>query len=265
MPNSSPKGWLLSCYNDGMEALLYIFIALAGLISGILSGIGGGGGGMLMIPAFILAGLPPQQAVATGKMNGLGAAFGGLTAFATSGHIRKDILKVMLPISIVIGIITPFVFAAIESNAFKVMLGAILIILVPTLFIKKKRFDPPTKRHKLAGYSAYSGVLTIQAVFGSGVGSLALFVLTLLLGTTNLEANATKRAVTAVLTPITFAALLAGGFVVLSYGIIGLVSVFIGTHIGSKIAIKKGEQFVSIAMAVIITIAGISLIFSAIN
>lgn len=220
---------------------------------------------MLMIPAFIFAGLPPQQAVATGKMNALGAAFGGLSAFAKTGHIRKDILKVMIPIAIVVGLVTPFIFTVIESDVFQVILGIILILLVPTLFIKKKSLHKPSKLHKASGYTAYGGVLTIQALFGSGVGSLALFVLTLLLGTTKIEANATKRAVTAVLTPITFVALLLGGFVVLSYGLVGLVSVFIGTHIGSKLALKRGERFVTVAMAFTVTVAAILLIYQALT
>jgi uncharacterized membrane protein YfcA len=118
----------------------------------------------------------------------------------------------------------------------------------------------PAKKHKVAGYTSYTGVITIQAIFGSGVGSLALFVLTLLFGTSKLEANATKRAVTAVLTPIKLIALFIGGYVVLSYGVIGLLSVFIGTYIGSRIAIKSGEQFVSVIMALTVSAAGLFLI-----
>jgi len=81
-----------------MEISPYVLIAIVGLISGIVSGIGGGGGAMLMIPAFIFTGLPPQAAVATAKMSGIGGDFGGLIAFIKSGHIRKDILKIMIPI-----------------------------------------------------------------------------------------------------------------------------------------------------------------------
>ena len=248
-----------------MDWIPYIFIAVVGLISGVLSGMSGGGGGMLMIPAFIFAGLPPQQAVATGKMNGLGASFGGLSVFAKTGYIRRDVLRVMIPVAIVVGLVTPFAFAAIESDVFQVLLGIILILLVPTLFLKKKRLEAPSRKHRTAGYFAYSGVLTLQAIFGSGVGSLALFILTLLLGTSKLEANATKRAVNAVLTPITFVALLLGGFVVLSYGLVGLATVFVGTHIGSRIAIKHGEQFVTAAMAFTVAVSGIILIVQAVT
>ena len=80
--------------NNGFVALYYI--ATVGLISGVVSGIGGGGGATLMIPAFIFTGLPPQMAVATAKMSGLGSDFGGLSDLFKSGQIRKDIVRVMI-------------------------------------------------------------------------------------------------------------------------------------------------------------------------
>lgn len=243
-----------------MEALPFLLLAVAGLFSGFLSGMSGGGAGMLMVPIFIFAGLPPQVAVATSKMNGIGAAFGGLLAFVKTGQIRKDIVKVMIPIAVVVGITTPFIFSKIDSSIFQVILGIILMILAPTLFIRKKVRVQKSKQNSAAGYTAYSGVLIIQAMFGAGAGSVALFVMTLMLGTTKLEANATKRAVTAVLTPITFVAQFIGGYVAIIYGVIGMVSVFIGTHYGSKVALKKSDRFVTIAMAVIIAISGLVLV-----
>ena len=115
----------------------------------------------------------------------------------------------------------------------------------------------------MAGYGAYSAVLTLQSIFGSGSGSLAMFVQTLLLGTTKLEANATKRAVNSVLTPITFIALLIGGYVVIGYGLVGMTAAFIGTHIGTKIAIKQGERFAAYALAIVGLISGVLLVATA--
>ena len=97
-----------------------------------LFGIGGGGAGMIMIPTLIAVGLPPQAAVATGKMNGLGLALGGLGAFAKSGQIRKDILRVMIPVAIIVGIITPFVFVTINSGMFQTVLGSTILFSMYT-------------------------------------------------------------------------------------------------------------------------------------
>lgn len=246
-----------------MEFLPYILIAIVGLISGIFSGITGGGGAMLMIPTFIFSGLPPQVAVATAKLSGLGGDFGGLAGFIKSGHIRRDIIRVMIPIAIIIGLITPLVLASVESGGFQIALAIFMILMLPTLFIKKKVIKPPTHKHKLFGYSLYTVVLFLQGIFSGGVGSLAVYVLNLLFGTTKLETMATRRAIVAVMSPIAVLALLITGFISVWLGLIGLVTQFIGTLIGTKIVLKRGELFATIAMAVAILISSVLLLVSA--
>jgi uncharacterized membrane protein YfcA len=241
--------------------LQILILAATSFVTGILSGISGGGAGLVMVPLAIVVGLPPQTAVGTMKMAGLGASFGGLSVFARSGHIRKDIVKVMLPIVIVIGLATPFVFKTIDSDIFQKIIGTLLILMTPTLFIKRKNLKP-SRGVKGIGYALYSGVMALQALFGTGVGTLATFVLTLIFGTTKIEANATKRAVTAVMVPITFVGLLIAGYVSLWHGLALMVAGFAGTHIGSHIAVKQGETLVSIAMATLAVISGVWLLLS---
>jgi uncharacterized membrane protein YfcA len=244
-----------------MDLLPIILLFVGGLVTGVLSGISGGGAGMLMIPLMIAVGLSPQQAVATGKMSALGSAFGGLSAFRKSGHIRRDIFKVMLPIAIIIGLLTPLIFIKLDSEVMQKAIGVILLLMVPTLFIRKKSTMIHGSKRRRLGYFLYSIVLTLQSLFGSGVGSLSLFVMTLLFGTSKIEANATKRAITAVITPLTFVGLFIAGFVHVIYGLAAITGSFIGTHFGSKIAIRKGDEFVTYAMAFVVSIsAGILLV-----
>jgi uncharacterized membrane protein YfcA len=245
-----------------MDLLLIALLFFGGLITGVLSGISGGGAGMLMIPLMIAVGLSPQQAVATGKMSALGTAFGGLSVFRRSGHIRKDIVKIMLPIAIVIGIATPFIFIKLDGDVMQKVIGVVLLVMVPTLFIRKKSLSAYGAKKKGLGYVVYSCVLSLQSLFGSGIGSLSLFVMTLLLGTSKIEANATKRAITAVITPLTFAGLFIAGFVHVAYGLVATAGSFIGTHYGSKIAIRKGDKFVTYAMAVAVCLSGLVLVLT---
>lgn len=247
-----------------MEFLPYILVAIVGLISGIFSGITGGGGALIMIPAFVFGGLPPQVAVATAKLSGIGGDFGGLGAFIKSGHIRKDIIKVMIPIAIVVALIVPLVFAAVASKGFQIALAIFMILMLPTLFIKKKTFKRPTQKHKLVGYFLYTLVLFLQGIFSGGVGSLAVYVLTLLFGASKIETMATRRAIVAVLSPITVVVLLVGGFINVGFGLTGLVTQYIGTHIGTKIVLKRGELFISVVMAVAILISSVVLLINAV-
>lgn len=244
----------------GFELQLAI-LGLAGFVFGILSGISGGGASLVMTPLAIAIGLPPQTAVATMKMAALGSGFGGLSVFLKSGYIRKDILRMMIPIGIIIGLATPFVFKLIEGEIFQKIIGILVLLLVPTLFIKKTMISFPSKRRRGLGVFLYSLIIALQALFSAGAGVLATFVLTLLFGTTKLEANATKRALMSFIVPITFTGLLIAGYVSLPHGIVLLVAGFIGTHIGSKIALKKGEDFVTHATAIAAAISGVWLLF----
>jgi len=246
-----------------MEILPYIFITIIGFVSGIVSGISGGGGAMLMIPAFIFTGLPPQVAVATAKLSGLGGDFGGLSGFLRSGHIRKDIVKVMIPTSIVIGLITPLVFQAVESKGFQIALAVFMILMLPTLFIKKKNLKRPTQKRKSIGYFLYTCVLFLQGIFSGGVGSLAVYVLTLLFGTSKLETMATRRVIVAIMSPIALITLYVSGFINVWLGLTGLLPAFIGTYIGTKIVLKRGERFISVVMAVTILISSVILLVTA--
>lgn len=74
---------------------------------------------------------------------------------------------------------------------------------------------------------------------------------------------ATRRAVVAVLSPITVAALLIGGFVDIWFGLAGLITAFIGTHIGAKFVLRRGKIFVSVVMAITILISSIVLLITA--
>lgn len=246
-----------------MEILPYIFIATVGFVSGIVSGMSGGGGAMLMIPAFIFTGLPPQVAVATAKLSGLGSDFGGLIGFIKTGHIRKDIVKAMVPIAIIIGIITPFIFAAVESKSFQIILAIVMILLLPTLFIKKKPIKRLTRKHSVIGYALYTVVLFLQGIFSGGTGSLATYVLTLIFGTSNIQAMAIRRIIVAVMSPVALIALFIGGFVNIWLGLIGLIAAFVGTIIGTKIVLKRSDKFVSIAMAVVIFASSVALLITA--
>lgn len=241
--------------------LQIITLTASGFFLGILSGIVGGGVGIVMSPLAVALGLPPQVAVGTLKMAALGASFGGLSVFAKSGHIRKDILRVIVPITLIVGIATPFIFQRIDSEVFQNILGVVILLMAPTLLIRKVALKPSRKKRGL-GYGLYTIVLGLQALFGAGVGMLANFILTLLLGTTKLEANATKRTINAFLTPLTFVGLLLTGFVSLPHGIPLLAASFAGTHIGSKIALKKGEEFVTYSMVSLALIGGLWLLLT---
>lgn len=95
---------------------------------------------------------------------------------------------------------------------------------------------------------------------GTGIGTLLILVLMFAFGLSALEANATKRVAQISQAVILFVLLFIQGLVVLGHGVAALLGSLIGSHLGSKIAIKKGNRFVKIMLAVIMTASGVALL-----
>ncbi|HJQ09282.1 MAG TPA: sulfite exporter TauE/SafE family protein [Candidatus Saccharimonadales bacterium] len=245
-----------------MELIILTFFVSLG--ASILSGISGGGG-FILTPYYIFIGLSPQQAVATGKVAGLGVAGGAFTAFKGKGLVHKRLLLPLIAITIGSSFLAAWLIPKVDAAIFQLIIGVLLIALIPTLFINKASLQPGarTGRWVFAGYAVYVVVSFVQAMFGAGLAVLLTLNLMLLFGLGALEANATKRVAQSVQSVLMFVLLLLQGLVVVGHGIATFAGSFLGSHIGSKLAIKRGDKFVKIALVVTMAISGIALIMTA--
>lgn len=230
----------------------------------ILSGLSGGGGGFILTPYYIFIGLSPQQAVATGKVAGLGVAGGAITAFKGKGLVHKHLLLPLIAITIGSSFLAAWVIPKIDAGIFQTIIGILLIVLIPTLFINKASLQPGARTSKwiFAGYVVYLVVSLVQAMFGAGLAVLLTLNLMLLFGLGAIEANATKRVAQSVQSVLMFILLLLGGLVSVGHGIATFAGSFIGSHVGSKLAIKRGNKFVKVILAVMMAISGVALIIT---
>ena len=124
-----------------MELTIEIFLIVCPLVflAGLVDAIGGGGG-LISLPAYMIAGLPPHMAVATNKM---GATFG--TALATMRFIKAGLVNIKLAIPAVISAI---VGSTIGANILLVVpsevMNYVLIVVLPVsafLVLNKKIFN----------------------------------------------------------------------------------------------------------------------------
>ncbi len=231
-------------------------------VFGVVSGMSGGGAGFFVIPYFIFIGLTPQQAIATQKMSGLGAATGAVTAFHGKGLVDKRYIVPFMTITTICAVIAAWLIPKIDAAVFQTIIGWMLIALTPTLFIKKASLGPGARTRPwiVAGFIAYTLVSFGQTMFGTGIGTILVLVMMFLFGLDALQANATKRVAQISQAIILFVLLLIQGLVQLSHGIAAMLGSLLGSHIGSRIAIKKGTHFVKIMLAVVMLTSGIALL-----
>jgi uncharacterized membrane protein YfcA len=168
-----------------------------------------------------------------------------------------------MAITFVCALISAWLIPRIDPQLFTKVIGVVLIVLIPTLFIKKAAFQPGerSKPWIIAGFILYTIFSFLQTLVGTGMGSILVLILMFVFGLGALESNATKRAAQSVQSIILFILLSIQGLVFWMHGIAGLSGSIIGSHIGSHIAIKKGNKFVKIMLAIVMLTSGIALLF----
>lgn len=236
---------------------------LVALLSSILSGMSGGGGGFIMTPYFLLVGLTPQQIVGGGSIAALGLGSSSLVAMRGKQLIDKRFLWPLITLTIFFTVLAMFVLPKIQSGIFSTAIGVTLILLTPTLFINKASVQPGerSQRRIMSGYILYA-ILLFASSLGSGLATLLFLPLMFLMGLSTLQANALRRILTLVQAVITLCVVLPQGYIVWKYALASLIGCYIGGFIGTKIAIKKGEQFIKLGLAGIMLASGIVLLIN---
>jgi uncharacterized membrane protein YfcA len=134
--------------------------------------------------------------------------------------------------------------------------------MIPTLFIKKKGFAPGARSRKavVAGYVLYGLLWFANGIFSAGFAALLFIPMLFCMGLTAVETNIAKRYGALAQAVILFAILAPQGLVLWNLALASLAGAWIGGHAGTHIAIRNGERFARIALAVVMTISGILLL-----
>lgn len=168
------------------ESVEFLIICPALFLAGFVDAIGGGGG-LISLPAFMLAGLPPHAVLATNKMS---STMG--TIFSTAKYIRSGFVLWKLAIP---GIIAAFVGSTIGSNlaliASETLLQWFMLFAMPAVGIYmlfKKDFGqqagnkPGFSERKTLMLVVVSALLvgTYDGFYGPGTGTFMILALALL-------------------------------------------------------------------------------------
>jgi len=166
-------------------------------------------------------------------------------------------------LTFVFSLISAYLIPKLDPQLFQKIIGVVLIVLVPTLFIKKAAFQPGERSRPfiVLGFICYAIFSFLQTLIGTGMGSILVLILMFLFGLGALEANATKRVAQSIQGVVLFTLLAIQGLVFWWYGLASLIGTIIGSHIGTHIAIKKGARFVKIMLAAVMLTSGVALLW----
>jgi uncharacterized membrane protein YfcA len=248
-----------------MFLLVCPFLFLAGFVDSIA-----GGGGLISMPVYLLAGLPPHTAVATNKLSSTCG-----TALTTVRFMKNNLINLKLAVpSILAAIAGSSLGARISMSLDENILRNIIICVLPVaafFVLNKKMFS--REGGKTAAVTIRTVTVSMTAAFligiydglyGPGTGSFLIIAFTVFAHLSVEAANAQAKAInlTTNLTALTL--FLLSGKVLLPLGIAGAVCNMAGNYIGSGLVMKKGGKIVRPLLLAVLVILFIRLIMESV-
>jgi len=237
---------------------LFAVAVMAGCVDAIA-----GGGGLLNLPALLLAGLPPVNALATNKLQG---AIGTLSAVGAFARRRLVDWRSALPMAAAAGcsaLLGP-ARARLLSPRLLEALVPLLLIGVALYFGFGKAMASGDRAGRLSE-PAYAATVApaigfYDGIFGPGAGAFYMASLVSLVGFGALKATAHTKVANAASNVGGLAFFAASGAVHWVIGLTMAVGAIIGAQIGSRLAIRLGARLIRPLLVLICCLMAVKLL-----
>lgn len=230
----------------GVPPATLMVLMLVAFAAGIIDGIAGGGG-MLNVPALMLAGLDPVGAVATNKVQGTFGVAAATRSFARAGLIDFRAMRPAV-IAAVTGAMLGAVGAQIiPSHYLRLIVPFLLIALALFVATSRKLTDAEAQQRVpmltfAAGFAAPIGFY--DGFFGPGGGTFYFIALVTLLGQGVTRAAGNAKLLNLASNAGSLALYAVSGVIWWGVGIALGVASYAGAHVGARLAMKKGAQLI---------------------
>lgn len=105
-----------------------LLLCFAGFLAAIIDAIAGGGG-LITIPAYLMAGVPPHMALGTNKLCATCSSLTSCFNFAQSGKINLKLFKILAPFSLIGAILGVNAVMGIDANCLNIIVLILLVIV----------------------------------------------------------------------------------------------------------------------------------------
>lgn len=226
--------------------LMYVIICPLIFLAGFVDSIGGGGG-LISLPAYLLAGLPTHAAIATNKLS---SAMG--TTFSTAKFIKNKLINFRLAV--------PTIIAALVGSSVGARLSLLTddhilsLILMPVLMITAffvlnkqtfgKEYPQVETYDKKIFIIASVAALCIgfyDGFYGPGTGTFLIIVLNVFAHLNLNQANAQTKAINLTTNLTSLVIFIMNGQVIWKLGLVAGVFGIAGNLLGAGLAIKKSS------------------------
>lgn len=231
---------------ESLSTELFALLIVAAFAAGFIDSIAGGGG-LITIPALLLAGFPPVLALGTNKLQGMFGSGSSTLAYARKGHVnlREQGLPALLSgIGAVLG---SLLAAYIPGELMRAVLPLLLVAIALYFLLRKGMGDEDRQaRMKPALFIAtlVPAIGFYDGLFGPGTGSFFMLAFVSLAGYGMLKATAHTKLLNFASNIGSFATFALLGAINWQVGLAMGMAQFLGAQTGSNLAMKRGSKII---------------------
>ena len=231
-------------------------------LAGFLDAIGGGGG-LISLPAYLLAGLPVHSAIATNKLSGSCG-----TTLSTIKFIRRGLVNWRLAIPTVLAAMLGSSLGATASMAVEegVMENLLLLVLpcAAVIVLRSRAFREEgelrlNRRTWVIALLSAAVVGFYDGFYGPGTGTFLIIAFTAFAGFPLSRANAHAKVINLTTNLTSLGVFLTGGQVIFALGLAGAVCNMAGNFLGAELALKRGAKITKPVILVVLVLLALKI------
>jgi uncharacterized membrane protein YfcA len=223
-----------------------LLLILAAFLAGFVDSIAGGGG-LITVPALLLAGASPIEALATNKLQGTFGAATATLSYARAGHVRLTDQAGMAVISMLSGAGGALVAHLIPVEALRVVMPVVLVAVALFFALKPGLSDADRVERMRPGVFAFTAVPLVAAYdgfFGPGTGSFFMLAFVMLAGFGVLKATAHTKLLNFASNIGSLSVFIFSGAMWWAVGSAMALAQIAGAALGARLAMRVGSRLI---------------------
>lgn len=240
-----------------MTPLTFLIVCPLIFLAGFVDSVAGGGG-LISLPAYYLAGLPPYLAAGTNKMS---AALGTVAASArfvregkASGRVAVLAALAALPGSW----LGTTVQLHIPENTVRVMMVCVIPLVAAVVMCRKdalrSEVTPGAVAMRVLSVAIGAGVGFYDGLVGPGTGTFLILLFTMLLGMDAVRASGTAKLVNLSSNAAALVTYAAAGDILYGLAVPAALCAMGGGLLGAGLTIRKGTGFIQKMLLVVLAL-----------
>ena len=215
-----------------------------------------GGGGLISLPAYYLAGLPPVLAAGTNKLSACLGTVASSARFLAGGKVRGWTALLAACGAFPGSWLGTLLLQHIPENTVRMMMLIIIPVVAAVVLMRRGQLGGvqrvPDGAVKPMSFLIGLTVGFYDGLVGPGTGTFLIILFTMLLGMEAVMASGTAKLVNLTSNVVSLVTLLASGQVLLALGLPAAACGVLGNLLGASMTIRKGSGFIRGMLVVVL-------------